>query len=150
MSSRFDHSNHSGPYAGKSRRSVLFFALLLFVIGTVLSLTGRQGAVTAQVDVEKLGVMGSYGDPVFIDLDEITEIQLVDEVDFGTIVDAQETGNTMCGTYRSDAYDTYDLYVFMKKSPFIVITYGAEDSVLVFNQASERLTKKMYEDLTGG
>lgn len=123
------------------------FVALLFIIGTVLSMTGRQGSVTAQVDGEKLGVMGTYGKTIFVMLDDVTDVQLVDEMDFGTAVDAAETGNTMCGTYDHDVYGAYELRVYMKKSPYIVVTYG-EGDVLVFNQVSKRQTQDIYEDMT--
>lgn len=136
----------SGNSYKKNRKYTLGFVILLFIIGTVLSLSGRQGSVTSQVDVEKLGVMGSYGETIFIPLEDITDVQLVDELDFGTAVDAEESGNTMCGTYENDAYGTYELRVYMKKSPFIVVAYGDGD-ILVFNQGSKKLTQNIYEDL---
>lgn len=143
MNSTSDYT--SGSFK-KTRRYTLGFVLLLFAIGTILSLSGRQGSVTSQVDTEKLGVMGTYGETIFVMLEDITDVQLVDELDFGTAVDAVESGNTMCGTYENDAYGTYELRVYMKKSPFIVVTYGDGD-VLVFNQTSKKQTEDIYEDL---
>lgn len=122
------------------------FVALLFIIGTVLSMTGKQGSVTAQVDGEKLGVMGTYGETIFIMLDDIVDAQLVNEMDFGTAVDAVETGNTICGTYNNDAYGTYALRVYTEKNPYIVVTYG-DGEVLVFNQTSKKQTQNIYEDL---
>ncbi len=150
MASESDYKNNAGPFAGKARRGTLVFVVLLFVIGTVLSMTGKTGAVTAQVDSRLLGVAASYGETLFIELESIKQVELVEEVDFGAAVDAEESGNTMCGTYKNDAYGEYQLRVYMKKSPFLVVTYGEENAVLVFNQGSARLTEGLYEDLTEG
>lgn len=143
MNSTSDYT--SGSFK-KTRKYTLGVVLILFVIGTVLSLSGRQGSVVAQVDIEKLGVMGTYGETIFVSLNDITDVQLVEELDFGAAVDAEERGNTMCGTYENDVYGTYALRVYTKKSPYIVVTYGDGD-ILVFNQASKKQTQTIYEDL---
>lgn len=145
-----DHTsnqNNSRASAGKARRYSLIIIVLIFVFGTVRALSGQYGTVTAQVDEEKLGVLGSYGDAVFIYKDDITQVQLVDELITGTAVDAQETKNTMCGLYENEAYGTYTLHVFTEKQPYVVVTYG-DGEVLVFNQANKRQTENIYEDLT--
>lgn len=139
--------NNSGASYGKARKYSIIIIVLIFVFGTLRALSGQYGSVTAQVDEEKLGVLGSSEDAVFVFLDDITQVQLVDELTIGTAVDAEETKNTMCGQYENEAYGTYTLLIYTKERPCIVVTYG-DGETLVFNQQTERQTKNIYEDLT--
>ena len=135
-----------GVFSGKARKYSVIIIVLIFLFGTLRALSGQYGSVTAQVDEEKLGVLGSSGDTVFIFLDDITQVQLVDELVIGSAVDAEETKNTMCGQYENEAYGTYTLLIYTRERPCIVVTYGDGETV-VFNQQSKRLTKNIYEDL---
>ena len=146
MSSASEYA--SGSFVGRTRKHTFLILVLVFIVGTVLSLSGRQGSVVAQVDGEKLGVLGSYGETLFISMSEITQVSLVDELEFGTAVDAEGSGNTMCGTYENTAYGVYELRAYTKNGPYIVVTYGDGD-VLVFNQASKRQTQAIFDDLEG-
>lgn len=80
----------SNKKAGRSRKYTIIILLILFIIGTVQTLSGRTGSVIAQVDDNMLGVVGSYGDPVFVRLDEITRLELVDAVSFGRCLEGEE------------------------------------------------------------
>lgn len=145
-----DHTssqNNFGFFSGKARRYTLIIMVLIFLFGTIRALSGQQGSVTAQVDDEKLGVLGSYGDAIFVYMEDITRVQLVDELTIGTAVDAQETKNTMCGLYENETYGTYTLHIYTKERPCIEVTYG-DGETLVFNSSTERQTKNIYEDLT--
>lgn len=139
--------NNSGASFGKARKYSIIIMVLIFLFGTLGALSGQHGSVTAQVDEEKLGVLGSSGDAVFVFLDDITQVQLIDELTVGSAVDAEETKNTMCGQYENEAYGTYTLLIYTKKRPCVVVTYG-DGETLVFNQQTERQTKNIYEDLT--
>lgn len=139
--------NNTRASTGKARRYSLIIIVLIFVFGTVRALSGQHGTVTAQVDEEKLGVVGSYGGAIFIYLEDITQVQLVEDLMTGTAVDAQETKNTMCGLYENEVYGTYTLQIYTEKQPYIVVTYG-DGETLVFNQANKRQTENIYEDLT--
>ena len=137
----------SNKKAGRSRKYTIIILLILFIIGTVQALSGRTGSVIAQVDDNMLGVVGSYGDPVFVRLDEITRLELVDAVNFGRCLEGEEKSNTMSGLYENGEFGTYTLHVYTSCSPYIVIGYG-DGNTLIFNQKTAKLTRKIYEDLT--
>ena len=136
----------SGKKAGRSRKYTLIILLILFIIGTVQALSGRTGSVTAQLDSSMLGVVGSYGDAVFVPFDEITRLELADTVSFGRCLEGEEKSNTMSGLYENDPFGRYTLHVYTSGSPYIIIGYG-DGNTLVFNQKTEKLTREIYEDL---
>lgn len=130
----------------RSRKYTIIILLILFILGTVQALSGRTGSITAQTDGNMLGVVGSYGDPVFVQRDEITHLELVNAVDFGRCLEGEEKNNTLSGLYENDAFGAYTLHVYTSGSPCIVVHYGGGNT-LVFNQKTEKLTREIYEDL---
>ena len=123
--------------------------VIIFIIGTVPVLLGKSGSVTVNLDKANslFGILGAYGDTVFIKLEDIDEIYLADNLDFGTMVEGKELRNIMSGIYSNDEFGTYQLHVYYKKAPFIVMKYG-DGKVIVFNQSSEKYTKQVFEQLT--
>lgn len=136
-----------GFFAGRSRQYTIVILLAIFVIGTILALSGQSGSVMAEMDSNLLGVRGTFGDTVFVRLAEITQVRLADEIDFGRMLEGDETKNTLSGRYENDAFGTYTLHVYPARTPYIVVSYGDGDT-LVFNLKTAKLTRDIYEDLT--
>lgn len=134
-------------FSGRTRPLTILLLIVIFVFGTVQALSGRSGSVIAQLDSDMLGVLGSREQPVFVPFDAITQVWLEDTVAFGKRVEGEETQNTLSGLYENDAFGVYTLHVYTKSSPYIVVRYGDGDT-LVFNQKTEKQTRKFYEDLT--
>lgn len=143
----FSTDNASFGFAGRGRRTTHLFVLALLILGTVLALTRPTGSVTAQVDDTMLGVLGTYGSALFVELDEITGVRSADTLVFGTCVEGEETKDTLSGRYSNDAFGEYELHVYPETTPYIVVEYG-EGNTLVFNQATARLTERVLADLT--
>ena len=117
----------------------------LFLIGTLQALTGSTGVITVAIDDRHLGVDGTYGDAVFVELEAISEIQYTEVFDFGTCVDGETTRNTISGTYSCDAYGEYTVHAYIDE-PCIIVHHP--DGILVFNCGKNSQTEKMYEQLT--
>ena len=132
--------------SGRNHRYTIIILLIIFIIGTVQALSGRSGSVSAQIDDHMLGVVGSGGDPVFVQLEEISQVQLADEITFGSLLEGEEKKNTMSGLCENDTFGTYTLHVYKTSSPYIVVSYG-DGETLVFNQRTAKQTRDMYEDL---
>ena len=128
----------------RGRLVTVLIVAALFVIGTVQTLTGSKGAVTTEINDEYLGVCGTYGSPVFVKLDTITDVRLAESFDFSGRVDGEETGNTVSGTYSCEEYGTYTAHAYTE-SPYIIL--HSPDGVLVFNCGSRSSTEKMYDQL---
>ena len=128
----------------RGRLVAVLIVVALFVIGTVQTLTGSKGFVTAEVDDQRLGVCGTYGSPVFLELETISDVQLADSFDFGVCIDGEETGNTVSGTYSCEEYGEYAAHTYTS-GPYIIV--HSPGGVLVFNCGSKSLTEKMYDKL---
>ncbi len=132
----------------RSRLITTLFVIVIFFFGTLFALKRDTGAVTVQVDgnARMLGVLGTYGNPCFVPLDDINEFWLTDELDTGTMIEGEETKNTASGRYRNDEFGEYTLHVYFDQAPYIVVRYGDGETV-VFNQGKERFTDDIYEEL---
>jgi len=123
------HSSKVGGhfYEGDTRKTAIpkawtaievLIVVVLFLIGTIQALTGSKGFVTVEVDDQHLRVSGTYGSPVFLKLDTIADVQLVDSFDFGPCIDGETTGNTVSGTYSCEEYGIYTVHAYTS-DPYI-------------------------------
>lgn len=136
----------SGLFVGRRRQVTICIFILIFLFGTAQAIYGKGGTITVQTDAQKLGVLGTSQGPSFVPFSDVTELQLLDGLEFGTCLEGDETANTLSGIYENDLLGTYVLHVYKEKSPYILVRYG-QDEALVFNQKSEKSTQKVYEDL---
>ena len=110
-------------------RNVLGAIILiaLIVIYTVYRMNDTEAvSVTVGVDDNKIGIVESGETPLFINLDDVTDVELVDQYD----ASAEEN----CKIYADD-----------KIGSFVVIT--TEDGVYVVNSSSKNATKTIYKDI---
>lgn len=126
-------------------RSSIFFAVLVIVIASIYMFAKGGGSIVSQVSEDMLGV-ASGRDSVFVELKDITSVELIKELDVGTHISGEETETTYTGTYENDSYDTYNLYAYTKTGEYIVVHH--KDGVLVFNAMDRKSTESIYEDLT--
>ena len=132
----------------RNRWITTIFVIVIFLFGTLSALKGDTGSVTAQVDAANgmLGVLGTYGNACFIELAEIDEMRLVNDLDTGSMLEGEQSKNTYSGMFRNDEFGEFIFHAYIDRAPYIVIHHG-EGEVLVFNQARERITRDIYEDL---
>ena len=128
----------------KGRKFAAVIIVALFLIGIFQALTGSRGYVTTEINDQYLGVDGTYGDPVFLELASISDVQLVDPFDFGTCVEGEQTKNTVSGTYSCDEYGSYTVHAYTKE---LCIVVHSPSGILVFNCGSDSHTEDMYEEL---
>lgn len=131
------------PQARGRKVAVLIIAAL-FLIGTIQALTGSRGFVTTEINEQYLGVDGTYGDPVFLELSTISDVQLVESFDFGTCIEGEETKNTVSGTYSCSEYGTYTVHAYTDESCIIL---QSPKGILVFNCGSDSHTEDLYTQL---
>lgn len=128
----------------RGRKLATVIIAALFLIGIIQVLTGSRGFVTTEINDQHLGVDGTYGDPVFLELASISDVQLVDSFDFGTCIEGEETKNTVSGTYSCKEYGTYTVHAYIDEACIIVHSPGG---VLVFNCGSDSHTEDLYAQL---
>ena len=128
----------------RGRKLAAIIIAALFLIGIIQALTGSKGFVTTEINNQYLGVCGTYGEPVFLALNTITDVQLVDSFDFGSCIEGEETKNTVSGTYSCTQYDKYVAHAYLDEACIIV---HSSSGVLVFNCGSDSHTEDMYAQL---
>lgn len=133
-------------FSGRTRQYTIILLIVIFVFVTYRALNGRHGTISAETDSKLLGVVGTYGDTVFVAFADMTQVELVNTVTFGTMLEGDERKNTMSGRYENDAFGPYTLHVYPASSPYIVISYG-DGETLVFNQRTARQTQAIYQDI---
>ena len=137
-----------GGFRARNTRTLTVLLLIaIFVFGTIQAVSDRSGSVTAEVGSNMLGVLGSYGETVFVQREEITQVRLADELDFGRMLEGEETKTTLSGRYENDVFGAYTLHVYPEKAPYIVVSYG-DGETLVFKQKTAKQTRALYEELT--
>lgn len=123
----------------------IFVIAALFAIGTFQTLTGAKGNVSAEMDQVHLGVSGTYGDAIFVELSTVTEVQLVDSLAFGTCLEGEETGNTVSGIYANEDLGQYTIHAYTDVPAYILVTYP--EGILVFNCETDSRTEDFYDRL---
>ena len=138
-------TNPKGPSLNQGRLLTILIVAALFAIGTVQTLSGSRGYITTAMDEVHLGVCGTYGGTLFVELDTITDVQLVDALSFGTRIEGAETGNTVSGIYTNEAFGSYWVHAYTDVPAYILVTYP--EGVLVFNCESAAKTETLYSSL---
>lgn len=136
-------SKEAAPFA-KGRKFATIIIVALFAIGIVQALTGSRGFVTTEINDQYLGVCGTYGDPMFLELSTITDVQLVDSFEFGTCLEGEETKNTVSGVYSCAQFEEYTAHAYLDEACIIV---HSPSGVLVFNCGSDSHTEDLFEEL---
>lgn len=139
-----DPPTNEAPH-NRGRLVTILIVAILFGIGIIQVFTGDSGYVSASVDGQKLGVAGAYGDPVFVDLDSITGVTLVDSFDFGVCVEGGTAGKTVSGIYSCESFGQYTVHAYTSVDAYIIVSYA--EGILVFNNGSKSSTEKIYDQL---
>jgi hypothetical protein len=125
-------------------RRMIVFALLIMAVIMVRQFTGDSGTVSTSQGDEYLGV-GGVDSSVFVYYDQITDVELVKQLDRGTFVDGVDGKKVWNGTYCNEAYGEYQLYAYENPQEYIVVKYSG--GVLVYNCYRASDTEQAYRSL---
>ncbi len=123
--------------------SLIVFAVIVIFV-TISGLFNNNASIVSQVGDELIGISGSE-ESFFIYFDDISAVEMIDNLDPGTLLTGKSTNTVYTGTYRNDTYGEYQLYAYKTPGVFIVIHYT--DGVFVFNGYSEGTTEDIYQNL---
>jgi len=101
-------------------------------------------SVSSELTETSLVVKGVFAS-VSVDYDNIKEVELVDEIDYGTRVGVS-TYKINSGKYTNSAYGTYQLYAFKNTGKNIVV-HCDDASIIVFNKSTAQATIDFYTEL---
>lgn len=122
-------------------------ALLLVVIVVIILVinVGNGGSVAYEIDDSNLAVVCLNRGPVFVSIETITGISMVDTFRMDRTVEANSWDDGWCGTYENDEYGQFTLFAYSSCGKYIVVEHTA--GVLIFNSKTEKATTKAYEEL---
>ena len=80
-----------------------------------------------------------------VDYDDITSVELRDDVDYGTRVGGLSNSKVLTGNFKNDEFGKYKLAVY-KSTPTCIVVHTTGKTV-VFNLESDAATEQFYMDL---
>ncbi len=105
---------------------VLILLLIIVIYSFYRMHQADTESITIGVDDSKVGIVKSGGEAVFIDLNNINRVELVD-------------------SYSTDEGLEYRVYADEKTGIYVMI--WTEDAVYVVNTANKETTKTVYKDI---
>lgn len=143
-----EEATEKQPYfatpAGKILSGSIMLALVVCIIAYSL-FSSRSGSVTSAMDDTKLGVTYSGSEPIFIEKDAISDVELADTVVMDEIILADDWDSGFAGRYKNSEYGEFDMYAYSAAGEYIVVRY--EGGTLIFNSKNKRQTEKLYKKL---
>ncbi len=120
------------------------WALLLFGAVILWGLLGSSG-VSVATGPEALTLTMHDGTATAIAYDQITEVQLLEQPEYGKMTEGTDNKSGKSGTWESSDLGEYTLCVYASSDPAIRILTG--EACYVVNLASDAETWQLYEIL---
>lgn len=132
-------------FATHTGKTVSALLMVMIVVIILVINMGSGGSVAYEMDDTKLAVVCLNRGPVFVAYDAITSVSLADTFRMDRTVEAEQWDDGWCGIYENEEYGQFTLFAYSGAGTYIVVEY--EDGVLIFNDKSEKSTRKAYEKL---
>ena len=132
--------------ANRDNKTNMLFTVSILVCAVVWGITSSNGgAVTISLSDGRLSVSDEGRYTWVVEIDDIIALELVEEMDFGTIWEGESKPNIISGIYRNNEYGEYRIIAFADVGQYIVIHYSG--GILVCNYISISQTESIYERL---
>jgi len=132
-------------WAGSWKSTLLWTVIVIAVFTLVQSIQGGGHSLTAEVDDSRVGIVCDRYDAVFLELDEIEDLQLVDSMETFVPSGGGQDRSFTYGSFESDLYGSVTVMAWTERSKFILIRTA--DSALLFNCSRDRDTEKTYDEI---
>ena len=132
-------------FATHTGKTVSALLMVMIVVIILVINMGSGGSIAYEMDDTKLAVVCLNRGPVFVAYDAITGVSLADTFRMDRTVEAEQWDDGWCGIYENEEYGRFTLFAYSSAGTYIVVEY--EDGVLIFNDKSEKSTRKAYEKL---
>lgn len=124
--------------------SAMLMAVIVAVI-LVYQLSGSRGTVTYEMNGELLGIVCLDRSALFIPYEQISQAQLVETFEMGTVLKADEWDGGWCADCENEQWGKYTLYAYSDVGEYIVVRYA--QGTLVFNDKSKKATERAWHKL---
>ena len=124
-------------------KNFLWLVLILVVFGVVTFFRGSS-SMYLDFDNDAITVSAPEGFVYGIPLENISDIELIEEFDAGTMITGNQNRKFIWGTWENDALGQYTLCV-SKKIDNVILAKEANGNVLAFNYESNETTASLAE-----
>ncbi len=130
-----------------SRKLSYLLPLLVVVFYTLWQMFASGGhTVTAEVDDTQIGLAVDRYESVFIPLEEVREVRLIESLGEWTSLDGSSDRNFSYGRCSIEEYGEAMLSVYTQKPPFLLIR--TENDTYIYNHSNQKETTKDYNAIT--
>lgn len=129
----------------KKQRSSSLIVIILLLLGAIGYNMITGGGISLDMDDKAVAVVGEAG-TVFVLFEDISDIELVRELDIGEKTGDDYDGKLSQGKYKNSAFGEYELYISAEAPPYVVIRHA--NGVLVVNERNESATTAFLDKLT--
>ena len=132
------------PVMKKRRRVAVtrIFLLVLAVAGLLFYVIPGRVSADTKADPGHFSVKATFAQDIEVRYNTVSELNLVDEYDFGLPSISFRNLQVIVGAYSSGTYGSYDLRVNRLTKKYIVLK--SEDRYLIFNCNGENETVECY------
>lgn len=133
-------------FSTRKGQSVSTLLMIVFVVVFLLvRMNSDSGEITYQLDDAHIGLVCLDEPAVFINYDDVTQLESVDSFEQGEALETREWNEGWCGTYQNEEYGQYLLYAYSGVGNYIVLRTA--NQTVVFNAKSESETDRLYQEL---
>lgn len=126
-------------------RNVLF-VFLIFLVFTVLYMTGVISGVSVDTSPEGFTFYGPNKTTAFVAFADVWEMRYVEDPDYGTAVDGGAKSRCLYGTWENEDWGCYQAFV-QTKIPACIAVF-TDEQVIVFNYESKAVTRAVQEEFS--
>lgn len=126
------------------RQGIKNFLWIILVIVAFFAFSALRGGTTMYFDFGETAVVATAPEHFShtVNYDDITNLELVDEFDPGTMISGGETRKLYWGTWKNDIWGEYTLCASKKIDNALLVT-SSNGELLVLNYENEKTTEAL-------
>lgn len=138
-------AKNENPKENKVKVWVSWIAWVIIILILSRTMSGEQ-KVSTTVEADGITFQADSGYTAELQWDEISDIEVVEDFPYGTLVEGTDNSKEKSGIWNNDLFGEYELIANAKVSSCIVCTTNSGRTV-VFNYESEESTESLLKAL---
>lgn len=138
--------------SSSTQRFNLILAIALIIVFSIYYMVSGSNTVEMRIEDGVLILSGLEEQSYEISLDDISAVSCGESADYGTLQDGVQTDDYCYGTWQSDSWGTYQLYITTKVDAYVLVeTQEGESYVFNFesNDSTQAFCQALQELLSG-
>lgn len=133
------------PKSKKEKMARIFFwVLMVLILGAVLVIM-FTGDISYRFEADGLHLDATYGDAAVVYYDRVDNVQLREDLDFGSRIAGVGSARLSLGTFENEEFGKYTLYAYTGSDMAVVVRSG--EKVLVVACKTQQETRQLFEQL---